>query len=242
MRSASIAFTCNDLPWKFEAGTPAITEAVGLGAAVDYLSALGMERVRGPRTGADGICAVRAWPAVPDLTLYGPPADRRGGVCSFTLGDIHAHDLATILDNSGIDVRAGHHCAQPLMERYQIPATARASFYVYTTKADIDCAGRGAAAGTPNLRAVNRETVGRYRHGSMRVTAMDDLYRQYILDHFREPRNYGSLWTMPISMPPTRIRSAVIASPSTWRSRMDESARSALTAEAARSARRRPLC
>ncbi len=130
-------FTCNDLPWKFEAGTPAITEAVGLGAAVDYLSAIGMERVQAHEQALTAY-ALQNLAAVPDLTLYGPPADRRGGVCSFTLGDIHAHDLATILDNSGIEVRAGHHCAQPLMERYQIPATARASFYVYTTKADID--------------------------------------------------------------------------------------------------------
>jgi cysteine desulfurase/selenocysteine lyase len=130
-------FTCNDLPWKFEAGTPAITEAVGLGIAVDYLSAIGMERVQAHEQALTAY-TLRNLAAVPDLTLYGPPVGRRGGVCSFTLGDIHAHDLATILDNSGIEVRAGHHCAQPLMERYQIPATARASFYVYTTKADID--------------------------------------------------------------------------------------------------------
>jgi cysteine desulfurase / selenocysteine lyase len=131
------SFTCNDLPWKFEAGTPAITEAVGLGAAVDYLSALGMERVRAHEH-ALTVYALEQLSRVPDLVLYGPPAGRRGGVCSFTLGDIHAHDLATILDSGGIAIRAGHHCAQPLMERYQIPATARASFYVYTTGADID--------------------------------------------------------------------------------------------------------
>ena len=131
------AFTCNDLPWKFEAGTPAITEAVGLGAAVDYLGGLGMERVEAHERALTAY-ALGELSRIPDLTLYGPPADRRGGICSFTLGDIHAHDLATILDNAGIAVRAGHHCAQPLMERYHIPATARASFYVYTTSADID--------------------------------------------------------------------------------------------------------
>ena len=131
------AFTCNDLPWKFEAGTPAITEAVGLGAAVDYLSGLGMERVEAHEQALTAY-ALGELARIPDLTLYGPPAERRGGICSFTLGDIHAHDLATILDNAGIAVRAGHHCAQPLMERYHIPATARASFYVYSTRADID--------------------------------------------------------------------------------------------------------
>jgi cysteine desulfurase / selenocysteine lyase len=136
------SFTCNDLPWKFEAGTPAITEAVGLGAAVDYLSALGMEQVRAHEQGLTAY-ALEQLSRVPDLVLYGPPAGRRGGVCSFTLGDIHAHDLATILDSGGVAVRAGHHCAQPLMERYQIPATARASFYVYTTVADIDALVQG---------------------------------------------------------------------------------------------------
>jgi cysteine desulfurase/selenocysteine lyase len=136
------SFTCNDLPWKFEAGTPAITEAVGLGAAVDYLSALGMEQVHAHEQ-ALTTYALEQLSSVPDLVLYGPPAGRRGGVCSFTLGDIHAHDLATILDSGGIAIRAGHHCAQPLMERYQIPATARASFYVYTTVADIDALVQG---------------------------------------------------------------------------------------------------
>lgn len=129
--------TWNDLPWKFEAGTPAITEAVGLGAAVDYLSALGMQRVR-EHEHALTAYALDQLASIPGLTIYGPPAERRGGVVSFTLGDIHPHDLATLLDREGIAVRAGHHCAQPLMERYNLPATARASFYVYTTSAEID--------------------------------------------------------------------------------------------------------
>ena len=129
--------TWNDLPWKFEAGTPAIIEAVGLGAAVDYLSALGMERVRAHEQALTAY-ALERLAAIPDLTLYGPPAEQRGGVVSFTLGEIHAHDLATILDRDGVAVRAGHHCAQPLMERYGLAATARASFYVYTTSAEID--------------------------------------------------------------------------------------------------------
>ena len=129
--------TWNDLPWKFEAGTPAITEAVGLGAAVDYLRKLGMEQVRAHERALTAY-ALERLPAIAGLTIYGPPAERRGGVVSFTLGDIHAHDLATLLDREGVAVRAGHHCAQPLMERYRVAATARASFYVYTTSEDID--------------------------------------------------------------------------------------------------------
>jgi cysteine desulfurase/selenocysteine lyase len=129
--------TWNDLPWKFEAGTPAIIEAVGLGAAVDYLGALGMANVRAHEHALVAY-ALERLAAVPELRIYGPPAARRGGVVSFTLADIHAHDLATLLDRDGIAVRAGHHCAQPLMERYKLPATARASFYVYTIAAEID--------------------------------------------------------------------------------------------------------
>jgi cysteine desulfurase/selenocysteine lyase len=129
--------TFADLPAKFEAGTPAIVEAVGLGAAVDYLEALGMERVRAHEHALTRY-AMERLATVPDLRIYGPSAERRGGVVSFTLGDIHPHDLATLLDRDSICVRAGHHCAQPLMERFRLPATARASFYVYTTSAEID--------------------------------------------------------------------------------------------------------
>lgn len=133
--------TWNDLPWKFEAGTSAIIEAVGLSAAVDYLRHLGMERVRAHEQALTDY-ALERLRAIPDLTIYGPPAERRGGVISFTLGDIHAHDLATLLDREGVAVRAGHHCAQPLMERFQVAATARASFYVYTTSDEIDTLAR----------------------------------------------------------------------------------------------------
>lgn len=131
--------TWNDLPWKFEAGTPAIAEAIGLGAAVDYLSALGMEYVHRLEQEITAY-ALQQLSTVPDLTIYGPrEVERRGGVVSFTLGDIHPHDLASILDQEfGVAVRAGHHCAQPLMERYGLAATARASFYVYTLPSDID--------------------------------------------------------------------------------------------------------
>ena len=129
--------TYNDLPWKYEAGTPAIIEAIGLGAAVDYLRQLDMEQVRAHER-ALTVYALARLRAIPDLTIFGPPAERRGGVISFTLGDIHAHDLATLLDREGVAVRAGHHCAQPLMERLNVAATARASVYVYTTSAEVD--------------------------------------------------------------------------------------------------------
>lgn len=130
--------TWNDLPWKFEAGTPAIAEAIGLGAAVDYLNAIGMENVLQHEREMIAY-ALEQLQTVPTLKLYGPDASQRGGVASFTLGDIHPHDLASILDQEvGVAIRAGNHCAQPLHKRYDLAATARASFYVYTNKADID--------------------------------------------------------------------------------------------------------
>lgn len=135
--------TWNDLPWKFEAGTPAIAEAVGLGAAVDYLNALGMENVQHHEQEMTAY-AMECLSSVVNLTIYGPTAKQRGGVISFTLGDIHPHDLASILDQEvGVAIRAGHHCAQPLMERFDLAATARASFYVYTMKEEIDILVRG---------------------------------------------------------------------------------------------------
>jgi cysteine desulfurase/selenocysteine lyase len=130
--------TWNDLPWKFEAGTPAIAEAIGLGAAVDYLNDLGMNAVMQHEREITTY-AMEQLQAIPGLTIYGPEVSQRGGVISFTLGDIHPHDLASILDQEvGVAIRAGHHCAQPLMERYGLAATARASFYIYTLKEDID--------------------------------------------------------------------------------------------------------
>jgi cysteine desulfurase/selenocysteine lyase len=127
-----------ELPWKFEAGTPAIAESIGLGVAVDYLNALGMENVLRHEQAITSY-AMQQLRTVPGLTICGPGADQRGGVVSFTLGDIHPHDLASILDQeAGVAVRAGHHCAQPLMERLGVAATARASFYVYTIEEEID--------------------------------------------------------------------------------------------------------
>jgi len=130
-------FTVNDLPWKFEAGTPAIAEAIGLGAAVDYLSALGMDHVHAHEQTIIAY-ALAQLAGVPGLRVYGPPAAERGGVVAFSLGEIHPHDIASLLDQRGIAIRAGHHCCQPLMDLYDVPALARASFYVYSTPADVD--------------------------------------------------------------------------------------------------------
>jgi len=132
----------NDIPHKFEAGTPNIAHAIGLGAAVDYLEGLGMEDVKAHEQ-LMAAYALERLAAVPNLHIYGPPARERGGVVTFSLlrdGEllIHPHDLASILDQDGIAVRAGHHCAQPLMEHYGVPATTRASFYVYNTEEEVD--------------------------------------------------------------------------------------------------------
>lgn len=124
-------------PQRFEAGTPAIAEAVGLGAAADYLMALGMDNVWAHDRELVEY-ALRRLPEVPDLRLYGPRGADRGGVIAFNLGRLHPHDLATALDEHGVAVRTGHHCAQPLHRRLDVAATARASFYVYNTKDDVD--------------------------------------------------------------------------------------------------------
>ncbi len=129
--------TYADVPARFEAGTPAIAEAVGLSAAVDYLEAIGMERVHAYELKLARI-ALEKLSALPLVTIYGPSIEHRTGVISLTVGDIHAHDLASILDREGICVRAGHHCNQPLMEKLGVPATTRASFYIYNTEPEID--------------------------------------------------------------------------------------------------------
>ncbi|NOZ29988.1 MAG: cysteine desulfurase [Chloroflexi bacterium] len=127
----------NEVPWKFEAGTPAIAEAIGLGAAVDYLSDLGMENVQAHERALVRY-AMERLQDVEGLRILGPRPEDRGGVVAFTLGDIHPHDIAAVLDSEGIAIRAGHHCAQPLHERYGIMATARASFYIYNTTQEVD--------------------------------------------------------------------------------------------------------
>ena len=128
--------TYRELPGKFEAGTPNIAGAIGLGAAVDYLSAIGLEEIRRHEQGLIAY-ALDQIDALGEVEIYGPRPDR-GGVVSFNVVGVHPHDVATILDEYGVAVRAGHHCTQPLMRWLDVPATVRASVYLYTTKDDLD--------------------------------------------------------------------------------------------------------
>ncbi len=136
------SFRPNTLPHKFEAGTPAIAEAVGFGAAVDYLTQVGMADIA-EHEHAITEYALERLEEIPGVKLFGPSADKKGGVAAFTLDGIHPHDVAQILDRDGIAVRAGHHCAQPLHEKFGIPATSRASFYLYSTKDEVDLLVKG---------------------------------------------------------------------------------------------------
>jgi cysteine desulfurase / selenocysteine lyase len=131
------SFRANALPYKFEAGTPAIAEAVGFGAAVDYLSSLGMDAIAAHEHEITEY-ALERLEEVPGVKLFGPGAQDKGGVAAFTLDGVHPHDVAQILDQDGIAIRAGHHCAQPLHEKFGLPATSRASFYLYNTKGEVD--------------------------------------------------------------------------------------------------------
>jgi cysteine desulfurase/selenocysteine lyase len=133
-------FLPNEIPWKFEAGTPAIVEAVGLGAAIDYLGAIGMADVRTHERGLTEYALAALHDRFEDrLAVYGPPsADERGGVVSFLFDGIHAHDVSQVVDEEGVCVRAGHHCAKPLMRVLGVPATTRASFGVYNDQSDVD--------------------------------------------------------------------------------------------------------
>jgi cysteine desulfurase/selenocysteine lyase len=131
------SFRPNTLPHKFEAGTPAIAEAVGFGAAVDYLTEVGMKNIAAHEHEITEY-ALERLEEIPGVRLFGPTADKKGGVAAFTLDGVHPHDVAQILDRDGIAVRAGHHCAQPLHEKFGIPATSRASFYLYSTKEEVD--------------------------------------------------------------------------------------------------------
>jgi cysteine desulfurase/selenocysteine lyase len=129
--------TWNEIPYKFEAGTPNVAQAVGMGAAVEYLETLGMDAVREHEMELTAY-AIERLDAM-GATIYGPrQLDERGGVVSFNLDEVHPHDLSTIVDQEGVCIRAGHHCAQPLMRRLGVRATARASFYVYNTPEDVD--------------------------------------------------------------------------------------------------------
>jgi len=131
------SFAANEVPYKFEAGTPAIAEAVGFGAAVVYLTKVGMEAVEAYEHELAAYSLERL-EEVPGITVFGPAAEHKGGVASFVMDGMHPHDVAQILDREGIAVRAGHHCAQPLHEVCGVQSTTRASFYLYNTKEDVD--------------------------------------------------------------------------------------------------------
>jgi len=131
------SFQPNSLPHKFEAGTPAIAEAVGFGAAVDYLSRIGMETVENHEQQIVAY-ALERLEEIPGVRVFGPEAQHKGAVVAFVLDDLHAHDISQVLDMSGIAVRAGHHCAQPLHDKFGITSTARASFYIYNTLTEVD--------------------------------------------------------------------------------------------------------
>jgi len=130
--------TWKELPWKFEGGTPIIAGAIGLGAAIDFLEEIGLDKIE--RHEHDlAAYAIKRMSEVEGLTIYGPlDPEKRAGLVTFNLNDVHPHDLATVLDMNGIAVRAGHHCAQPLMKWLEVSATARASFYIYNTEEDVD--------------------------------------------------------------------------------------------------------
>jgi cysteine desulfurase/selenocysteine lyase len=131
------SFAPNGIPNKFEAGTPAIAEAVGLGAAIGYLASVGMDAIAAHEQEVIAYALDRL-EEIPGVSVFGPSAAYKGGVASFMLQDVHPHDIAQILDSQGIAIRAGHHCAMPLHEKFGIPATARASFYLYNTSEEVD--------------------------------------------------------------------------------------------------------
>jgi cysteine desulfurase/selenocysteine lyase len=130
--------TWKELPWKFEGGTPIIAGAIGLGAAIDFLQEIGLENIEAHEHKLAAY-ALEKMSAIEGMTIYGPmDSAKRAGVVTFNLSDVHPHDVATVLDAEGIAVRAGHHCAQPLMKWLKVSATARASFYLYNTEDEID--------------------------------------------------------------------------------------------------------
>ena len=129
--------TWNDIPWKFEAGTQSIAEAVGLAAGIDYLNKVGMQKIHEHNCALTRYCMEKL-PTIEGIQMYGPPAEKREGLLSFNVQWIHPHDVAAILDRSGVAVRAGHHCTQPLHRKLGIDASVRASFYLYNSPEDVD--------------------------------------------------------------------------------------------------------
>jgi len=129
--------TWGDLPHKFEAGTAPIAEAVGFGAAVDYLNEIGLDAIERHEQELAAV-ALAKLDEIPGVRLYGPPPERRAGIVSFNLDGVHPHDVAQVLDMDGVCIRAGHHCCQPLMARLGVAATNRASFYLYSVPEEVD--------------------------------------------------------------------------------------------------------
>jgi cysteine desulfurase/selenocysteine lyase len=136
------SFEANSVPYKFEAGTPAIAEAIGFGAAADYVDETGRPAIHAHEQAVAGY-AIERLEEIPGVRVFGPPIERRGGVVSFTLDGVHPHDIAQVLDSEGVAIRAGHHCAMPLHARLGLPASARASFYLYNTESEVDSLVRG---------------------------------------------------------------------------------------------------
>jgi cysteine desulfurase/selenocysteine lyase len=131
------SFAPNEIPYKFEAGTPAIAEAVGLGTAVEYINSIGMDAIAAHEHELVEY-ALERLEEVPGVRIFGPQAAYKGGVASFYLQGVHPHDISQIMDSDGVAIRAGHHCAMPLHEKFNLPATARASFYLYNTREEVD--------------------------------------------------------------------------------------------------------
>jgi cysteine desulfurase/selenocysteine lyase len=153
--------TWNDLPWRFEPGTPPIAQAIGLGVALDYLEGLGWDALRAHEAALTREALARL-AEIEDLTVYGPrDPDERVGVVSFNLAGVHPHDLSAALDTEGVAVRAGHHCAQPLARRLGVAGTVRASFYAYTVPEDVEAlaGARRRAHDTLGLRSGLRPSV-----------------------------------------------------------------------------------
>jgi len=136
------SFVANELPYKFEAGTPAIAEAIGFRAAVNYLTHIGMNAIAEHEHRLTAY-AIERLEEIPGIHVFGPDAGHKGGVVSFATDGVHPHDVAQVLDSDGIAIRAGHHCAMPLHEKLKIPASSRASFYLYNTQAEVDALVKG---------------------------------------------------------------------------------------------------
>ena len=171
----------NDLPYKFEAGTPHIAGAIGLGAALEYVFAA-LESMRPLLTSRSCLpTAAEVLSSIPGLRLIGT-AREKAGVLSFVLEGVHPHDAGTVLDRDGIAVRTGHHCAQPVMDRFGVPATTRASLAFYNTRAEIDALANGIRQCAETITVVKMNDI-----------EIADLYQELIVDHNRRPRNFGRL-------------------------------------------------